>query len=64
MREQELWRHLERHLGRAYARTWASSIVMAPLGGRTVVEAIAAGVPFKTIWRACWATLELPDSEL
>ena len=27
------------------------------------VEAIAAGVPFKSIWEASWAALELPDSE-
>jgi len=62
VREQELWRRLEEHLGSSYVRTWSASVVMADLGGRTVVEAIAAGLDFKTIWRACWAQLELPAS--
>ncbi|WOQ18465.1 DUF3046 domain-containing protein [Raineyella sp. W15-4] len=63
MRETELWRRLERHLGPGYARVWAEQHVMADLAGRTVVEALAAGVPPKTVWRACWAALELPPSE-
>ncbi|SDB84366.1 Protein of unknown function [Raineyella antarctica] len=60
MRETELWRRLELHLGSGYARVWAEQQVLADLGGRTVVEAIAAGVNLKTIWRACWGALELP----
>ncbi|WOP18302.1 DUF3046 domain-containing protein [Raineyella sp. LH-20] len=63
MRETELWRRLEHHLGSAYARVWAEQHVMADLAGRTAVEALAAGVPPKTVWRACWAALELPASE-
>jgi hypothetical protein len=37
--------------------------VLADLGGRTVEEALAAGVPPKQVWRAVWAALELPARE-
>lgn len=63
MRETELWRRLEQHLGSGYAHVWAEQQVLAELGGRTVVEALAAGVAPKQVWRACWAALELPARE-
>ncbi len=63
MRETELWRRLEQHVGRSYARSWASQTALSELGSRTVVEAIADGVPFKTIWEAAWVALELPASD-
>lgn len=63
MREAELWMRLEKHLGSGYAAVWAEQIALAELDGRTVTEALAAGVPGKTIWRAVWAQLELPASE-
>jgi hypothetical protein len=47
-------------LGPTYARSWAGSVVMAELGGRTVLQALDAGVPPKEIWAAVWRTLELP----
>ena len=61
MREAELWTRLEEVLGSGYARAWADLVVMQPLGGRTVTQAISAGIPFKQIWRAAWQQLELPD---
>lgn len=45
-----------------YVAVWADQIVLVELGGRTVREALAAGVPCKRIWRAVWAQLELPDT--
>ncbi|AXE38969.1 DUF3046 domain-containing protein [Acidipropionibacterium virtanenii] len=63
MRESELWRRLEIVLGPDYVRSWAGSQVMAELGGRTVIEALADGIEAKTVWRACWAVLELPESQ-
>jgi hypothetical protein len=63
MREAELWSRLEAVLGPGYARAWADLVVMSDLGGRCVSEAIAHGIDFKTIWRAVWAQLELPDSQ-
>lgn len=40
------------HFGEAYAESWARDYVIAPLGGRTVTQALADGVSAKTIWRA------------
>lgn len=63
MRETELWARLGQHLSPAYAQVWAQQTNLAALGGRTVNEALSAGIPCKTIWRAVWAALELPASE-
>ncbi|MGA4668255.1 DUF3046 domain-containing protein [Propionibacteriaceae bacterium Y1923] len=63
MREAELWQRLAQHLGDGYARTWAEQYSLDTLGGRTVVESLAAGLPNKTIWRAVWQALELPATD-
>ena len=54
---------MEQALGPAYARSWASLHVLAALDGRTVEQALAAGEPPKTVWRAVWAELGLPARE-
>lgn len=53
---------MERVLPDGYAGVWASQVVLADLDGRTVTEALAAGLPCKRIWRAVWAQLELPPT--
>lgn len=63
MREAELWERLHAALGASYAPVWAEQVVVASLGERTVVEALRAGIPCKAIWRAVWATLELPPRD-
>jgi hypothetical protein len=63
MRETEFWERMRTHLGAAYAGVWAGQHSLARLGGRTVDEAMAAGIDCKTIWRAVWEALELPASE-
>ena len=63
MKHTELWARLEGALGPAYAQSWASMFVIADLGGRTVDEALAAGVPPKEVWRAVWVALGLPARE-
>jgi hypothetical protein len=63
VRHTEFWSRLDHALGPAYARSWASLHVLADLGGRTVDEALAAGVPPKEVWRAVWAALDLPSRE-
>ena len=60
VREAELWSRLESVLPDGYAAVWASQVVLADLGGRTVVEALQAGLPCKRVWRAAWRYLELP----
>ena len=44
MRHTEFWDRMEAALGPAYARSWASLQVIGELGGRTVDEALAAGI--------------------
>lgn len=54
---------MDHHLGDAYARVWADQFVIGELGGRTVSEALDAGLEPKQVWRAVWAVLELPDRD-
>lgn len=63
MREQELWRRLNHHIGPALTQSWARDVVLADLDNRTVREALDAGVPAQRVWRAVWSFLELPTSE-
>lgn len=63
VREAELWERMTRHLGAGYVRVWSAQHALSALGSRTVQEALDAGVPAKTIWRAVWEALELPPSE-
>ena len=63
MRHTEFWARLEQTLGPAYARSWAEQHVLRQLGGRTVLEALAAGEQPKAVWRAVWDDLDLPARE-
>ena len=63
MRHSEFWARMEQHLGSGYASSWASQQSISALGGRTVDEALEAGVPPQQVWRAVHAVLELPASE-
>jgi len=63
VRHSELWERMDKHLGGGYAAVWADQQVLGELGGRTVTEALDAGVAPKTVWRAVWSALELPPSE-
>lgn len=63
MRHSEFWTRMESALGSAYARTWADQHVIGDLGQRTVSEALSSGDSPKEVWRAVWATLQLPLSE-
>ena len=62
MTETQLWTRQAEALGDAYCRIWAAQQAVPGLDSRTVQEALADGVDAKTIWRACWKALELPDS--
>jgi DUF3046 family protein len=63
VRHTEFWSRMESALGPAYARAWAEQFVIGELGERTVLEALAAGEPPKTVWAAVWRALRLPASE-
>lgn len=63
LRHTEFWSRMDRALGPAYARAWASQFVINDLGGRTAREALDAGVLPQEVWVAVWRVLELPPSE-
>ena len=63
MKETDLWQRLEQQLGTGYYRVWAAEYSLAALQNRTVVQAVADGVPAKTVWRAVWAALDLSARE-
>ncbi len=48
--------------GPAYAQAVAKDQVLPSLSGRTVLEALEAGVGPKTVWRAVCVDMELPAS--
>ncbi|MGQ0845454.1 MAG: DUF3046 domain-containing protein [Sporichthyaceae bacterium] len=60
MRLTDFWDRMERQFGAAYAESFARDYVIGELGGRTVVEALAAGYEAKVVWRAVIDALELP----
>jgi hypothetical protein len=52
MRLTDFWSRLEAVFGSVYAPSVASDQVLATLDGRTVEQALAAGVPTVAVWRA------------
>lgn len=62
MRLSEFWRRMDLALGAGYSASWASDYVVDGLGGRTVVQALAAGMDAKMVWRAVCDDLRLPAS--
>ena len=58
MRLTDFWNRMDRKFGDTYAQSFASDMVLAELGSRTVRQALADGDDVKGIWRAvCEATL-------
>jgi Protein of unknown function (DUF3046) len=52
MRLTELWSRLEETFGSAYAPSVAHDQNLPELAGRTINQALAAGVDAATVWRA------------
>lgn len=63
VRRSDFWERMERHLGSAYADSWARDHVIAELDGRTVHQALEVGIDPKHVWRAVCDVLELPARE-
>jgi hypothetical protein len=61
MRLTEFWRRMQERFGPAYAASVAADYRLPTLG-RTVDEALAAGVETKDVWRAVCAEFEMPAS--
>lgn len=52
---------MRQHFGVAYADSFARDFVLSELGGRTVHEALAQGVPTVEVWRAVCRTVDVPS---
>jgi hypothetical protein len=60
VRLSEFWIRMDDHFGAGYARSVAHDHVLQVLGGRTVDQALAAGIPAKQVWRAVCTEFEVP----
>ncbi|HEY1177472.1 MAG TPA: DUF3046 domain-containing protein [Phytomonospora sp.] len=56
MRRTDFWERMGETFGPAYAASVAADQVLPQLKGRTIEQAIAAGVDIGEIWRAVCAT--------
>jgi hypothetical protein len=56
------WDRMNSHFGEDYAASVAQDHVLADLGGRTVVQALADGQDVKVIWKAVCEAFNVPDS--
>jgi hypothetical protein len=63
VRLTEFWVRMQAEFGPGYCDSFARDFVLAPLGGRTVEQALADGVDAKTVWRAVCAAMEWPASK-
>lgn len=62
MRLTVFWDRMNSQFGEQYAASVAQDYVLADIGGRTVDQALADGVPAKDIWRAVCDAFNVPDS--
>ena len=63
MRLQEFWSRLDGQFGPMRAQSVARDHVFAPLGGRTAVQAIDAGVSVRKVWLAICEEYEVPAKD-
>jgi hypothetical protein len=54
------WERMNARFGAAYADSVARDLVLAQLGGRTVVDALNAGVEAAVVWAAVCEAVEVP----
>ncbi len=57
------WQRMERRFGPAYADSVARDLVIGRLGGRTVHQALEAGVAPQEVWAAVCETVGVPVTE-
>jgi hypothetical protein len=61
VRLTEFWRRMTERFGAGYAASVAADYRL-PVLGRTIDDALAAGVDIKEVWRAVCAEFEMPAS--
>ncbi|HEU0132103.1 MAG TPA: DUF3046 domain-containing protein [Mycobacteriales bacterium] len=60
MRLTVFWDRMNARFGEAYADSVARDLVIAQLGGRSVVAALDAGVEPSVVWNAVCEAVEVP----
>lgn len=63
MRLTEFWARMNALLGPAYVDSFARDHVMSELGGRTVHQALADGIPAKDVWQVVCVVRGVPSSK-
>ena len=61
MRLTEFWRRMDEQFGSAYAQSVAKDYVIAGLGGRTIMQALADGEDVKVVCRAVCVAFDVPE---
>jgi hypothetical protein len=61
VRLREFWTLMEEEFGEAYAPSLARAHVLRRLDGRTVLEALEAGVPPREVWLAVCEDMDVPE---
>lgn len=60
MRISDFWRLMDDEFGAGYSRVLAADLVLSQVGGRTAQQALAEGVPPKTVWLAVCDMQDVP----
>lgn len=55
------WERMRAQFGDAYAESVAKDQVLAPLGDRTINQALADGEDVKVVWRAVCEAFRVPE---
>ena len=61
MRLTDFWERMDALFGTDYARSWARDFSLSALDGRTVEQAIAAGIETREIWEAVCGVVDVPS---
>jgi hypothetical protein len=62
MRVSEFWRAVDQEFGEGYGAVVTRDVVIESLGGRSAVDAIAAGVDARTVWEALCESQDVPPA--
>jgi hypothetical protein len=63
VRLSEFWERMRDQFGVGYAESVARDHVIAALGGRTVDQALDAGIEAKRVWRVVCEEFEVPRAK-
>ena len=60
MRVSEFWRAVDQVFGEAYGSVVTRDVVLEGLGGRSAVDALAAGIEARRVWDALCDSQDVP----